>query len=794
MNKFLLVIIFILTAFSSYAQKGRIEGRVYNSANNEPLEFATIQVQGTLTGTTTSLEGKFIFENIDPGFVRLVVSYVGFETTVSPEVQVQGNQTAFIDIAAQESSTLIGEIVVRPNMSLKKIESPVSYVTVGVKELEKAAGVNRDVSKVLQTLPGVGSTDPNRNDLIVRGGGPSENVFYLDGIEIPIINHFATQGSSGGAVGIVNADFVREISFHTGAFPANRPNALSSVMEIRQKDGSPDRIHTQFAIGASDAGFTMDGPIGENSTFIVSARQSYLQLLFKLIGLPFLPTYNDFQLKYKLKINAKNELSIIGIGAIDNMTLNTELQQTGTEAQKYLLGYLPIYEQWNYAVGAVYKHFGEQWFDTWVLSRNQLSNQNYKHEENNESRPKTSDYRSQEAENKLRFERVYPNLPLKLLVGGGVTYAQYLNETDRRILTDGGVTNLAYRTDLNLWSYQAFLQLSDTYFDNRLALSLGINTIGNNYNQNMANPLKQLSPRFSASYRLNDKWDINANIGRYAMRPAYTTLGFKDAEGNYVNKNEQLKHIMSNQLIGGLGFRPNSHFLFNLEGFYKNYHNYPLSVVEGISIAGKGTDYGQIGDEEIVSTGKGRAYGLEFTGKLIDRNNLNSTVTYTLFTSEFTDNEGTFRPSNWDTRHTLNLISSYRFKDDWILSGRWRFVGGAPYSPIDKELSTDKAAWNITNRAYIDYENYNTLRLDNAHQLDLRIDKEFYFPKWMLNIYADVQNAYNFQSRNAPVYTNRDPQGNMMDDPANPTEKQLIREIESYTGTVLPTIGLMVKF
>ena len=793
MRKPIITLLLLVISLITYAQKGTIEGRVYNEKNNEPLEFATIQIQGTLIGVTTDLDGKFNITGVDPGFVRLIVSYVGFETTVSAEIQVQGNQKAFIDIAVPESSTLINEVVVRPNMNLKKIESPVSFATVGVKDIEKAAGVNRDVSKVLQTLPGVGATDPNRNDLIVRGGGPTENVFYLDGIEIPIINHFATQGSSGGVVGVINPDFVREINFYTGAFPASRPNALSSVMDIRQKDGSRDRIHTKLAVGASDAAFTLDGPIGEKSTFIVSARQSYLQLLFKLIGLPFLPTYNDFQVKYKYKIDQKNELSFIGIGAIDNMTLNTGLQETGTEAQRYLLNYLPIYEQWNYTVGAVYKHFSDRYFDTWVLSRNMLRNKNYKYENNDESRPKLSDYQSDEAENKLRFERSYPDLPVKILVGGGVTYAHYTNETNRKAFVNGSLTDMIYSTDLSLWGYQAFIQASDTYADDRLSLSLGINTIGNNYNNNMENPLNQLSPRFSASYRLNDKWDLNGNVGRYAMRPAYTTLGYKDADGNFVNQNEQLKHILSNQAIAGFEFRPSDITRFNLEGFYKQYGNYPLSVADGMSIAGKGTEYGQIGDEEIISTGNGRAYGMEFSGKLIDWKKLNSTVTYTLFKSEFTDSEGTYRPSNWDTRHMVNLISSYRLPRNWNISMRWRFVGGAPYSPVDMDLSTSKAAWSVTNQAYIDYENYNKLRLKNAHQLDLRIDKEFYYKKWMLNLYVDVQNAYNFQSENPPIYTNRDPGGEVMNDPANPGERQLLRELETYSGTVLPTIGIIVK-
>ena len=794
MKKVLILTFILALPLLAFAQKGTIKGRVFNAKSNEPIEFANILVQGTTIGSTSDLDGNYIFTGITPGFYRLVVSFVGFETAVSPEIQVQGNQTTFVDIPVTESALQIKEVVVRQNLNLKRIESPISVLSIGVQEIEKSAGANRDVSKVVQALPGVGATDPNRNDLIVRGGGPSENVFYLDGVEIPVINHFATQGSSGGAIGVINPDFVREINFYTGAFPANRTNALSSVMEIRQKDGSKDRVHSKLSVGASDAALTIDGPLSPKSTFIVSARQSYLQYLFKFIGLPFLPTYNDFQLKYKYEINKKNEITFIGIGAIDNLTLNTELQQTGTEAQKYLLSYLPIYKQWNYTVGAVYKHFGEGFIDNWVLSRNMLRNSNYKFENNDDTKPKTSDYTSDEAENKLRFERDYPYLPVKLKIGAGVRYSHYTNDTYRRLFYNNTVNELNYSTELNLFGYQAFAQASDEYLEDRLKLSLGVSMVGNNFNKNMKNPLNQLSPRLSASYNISEQVDFNANIGRYAAQPAYTTMGYRETTGGpLVNKNESLKYITSNQLIMGFEFRPKDKMRMTIEGFYKQYSNYPLSVREGISIASQGADYGQIGDEEIVSTGKGRAYGFEVLFKIMEWNNLNLTSTYTYFRSEFTDKNGIYRPSSWDTKHLLNLIASYKFRNSWNIATRWRFVGGAPYSPIDEALSTNRAAWNITNQPYLDYNNFNANRLSSNHQLDIRIDKEFFFKKWALNLYADIQNAYNFQSEKAPIYTNKDVNGVILADPNGDASKQGLRIIETYSGTVLPTIGLIIK-
>lgn len=793
MRELLVAFASLFLSVSLFAQKGSIKGRVMDARTNEPVEFVRIQIQGTTIGSMSDLDGHFSLEGITPGFVRLVASSVGFETTVSPEIQVQGNQITFVDIELIESSAALEEVTIRPNFNRKQVESPVSVLTLGVQEIEKSAGVNRDVSKAMQTLPGVGATDPNRNDLIVRGGGPSENVFYLDGIEIPVINHFSTQGSSGGVVGIINPDFVREVTFYSGAFPANRANALSSVMEIRQKDGSRDRVHSKLSVGASDAGITLDGPLGNKATFIASVRQSYLQLLFKAIGLPFLPTYNDFQVKYKYSFNDKNELTVLMLGAIDQMTLNTELEKTGTEGQRYLLGYLPEYNQWNYTIGGVYKHFGRTQVDTWVVSRNMLRNKNFKYVGNDKSNLKTFDYLSDEAENKLRFERLYTRLPVKLLVGGGLNYAHYTNSTAAKVFENGSITDKNYRTELGLFGYQAFAQVSDEYLNDRLKCSFGASAIGSNFNNRMRNLLAQFSPRFSVSYALSDQWDINANFGRYAMRPAYTSLGFKNQAGELVNRNENVTYIYSSQAIMGFEFRLAENIRMTLEGFYKHYANYPVSVADGICLASKGTEYGQVGDEAITSTGQGRAYGFELFGKILDWKHVNLTATYTFFRSEFTDKAGEYRPSSWDTKHMLNLLGSYKLPRNWNLSARWRFVGGAPYTPVDLERSTSKAAWGITNRAYLDYNRFNALRLPNSHQLDLRIDKEFYFRKWILNLYVDVQNLYVFQSASAPVYTNRDVNGAVMDDPIDPANRQHIRVIDTYSGTILPTIGLMVK-
>lgn len=792
MNKLYLLIVFISSFGVALPQQGMVHGRVYNAKDNQPLEFATVKIEGTNLGAITDMQGDFVISDIRPGFVHLLVSMVGFEPVRSVELQIQGNQTTFVDIALKEATTNLSEVLVRPNLLSKRNESPLSLQTLGVQQIEKSAGANRDVSKLVQTLPGVGATDPNRNDLIVRGGGPAENVFYLDGVEIPIINHFTTQGASGGVVGIINPDFVREISFYTGAFPASRSNALSSVMEIKQRDGASDRLHAKLSVGASDAALTLEGPIGNRSSVIVSARQSYLQWLFRLIRLPFLPTYNDFQIKYKYKLGTRHELSFIGLGAIDDMSLNRALQNSGTEAQRYILSYLPEYRQWNYTIGAVYKYYGKGHYDSWVLSHNMLRNGSIKYRDNDLKGERLSEYQSDELEYKLRYERTYTLLPFRLTFGVGLKHATYINDVYRYALVHGKSSKEAYIADMSLLAYSAFVQASDEYLGNRLKVSLGMGLAGNTLNAAMSNLFCQATPRLSISYALTKGMDLSASLGRYTMLPSYTTIGYRDGNGSYVNK-DKLRYITSSQAALGVEYRPGEHLLISAEGFYKSYTHYPISVSEGVSLASKGADYGQVGDEAVLPNGLGRAYGVELLARLLSWRQLSATATYTLFRSEFSDSQGVYRPSSWDTRHMINLLISYHFGQSWYVSARWRYVGGAPYTPIDMDLSTSKEAWRVRYKAYPDYERFNSLRLPAQHQLDLRFDKEFYFRHWLLNLYVDIQNAYLSSRSSAPIYTNLDTSGRVMDDPQSPQDRQRVRVLDYYSRTILPTIGLIVK-
>lgn len=798
MKKILLILVLLFQVVAVLAQNGKIQGRVYNANNNESLPFTNIVIWETNIGATADLDGNFSFTGIEPGYIRLAATSIGFEDYITEDILVTNAKSVYIEIPMIEKSVELEEVVVKASPFRKVEESPISMRTLDISEIEKNPGGNRDISRVIQSLPGVSSSVSFRNDVIVRGGGANENSFFLDDVEIPTINHFSTQGASGGPVGIINVDFIREVDYYSGAFPASKGTTLSSMFEFKMIEPNTDKLNFRGTVGASDLGLSVNGPITKNSGMLLSVRRSYLGFLFDALGLPFLPTYNDLQFKYKWKINQKNQLSIIALGAIDQFELNTGLENPD-ESQTFLLNALPVNEQWSYTAGLVYKHFRDKGFDTWVVSRNYLDNRAYKYFNNIEvDSLKIYDYTSTEAENKLRYEHLSRINGFKVSYGAGVNYAEYTNQTFQRIFTESSET-INYNSKLFLFNWGIFGQVSKSILKDRLMLSFGVRMDANNYSASMSNMLDQFSPRFSASYALNELFSLNFNTGRYYQRPAYTTLGFRDNSGELVNKDNGLTYISSDHIVGGVEFLPNDNSKFTVEGFYKWYNNYPFSVTDSISLANKGGGFGVVGDEEVVSTGKGRAFGFEVLAREKDLAGFNIILSYTFVRSEFKDTKNQYVPSAWDNRHILNITVLKKLKRNWDIGAKWRFVGGPPYTPYDLVKSSIRPAWDVQNAPYLDYGRFNTLRYGNFHQLDMRVDKKYFFDKWSLILYVDVQNLYNFKFTEQDLITNLDENGNPNIDPATadlPYEDQLylLRNLPSENGTVLPTIGIIVEF
>jgi hypothetical protein len=771
------------------AQTGVIEGKITNAFNKEPIAYAIVQVEATTFGATSDENGAYTITGLNPGMYNLKVSLIGYKPITIYEVQVKSANATFSNIEMEEISTVIQEAVITAQPFIKKEESPLSLSSIGVSEIKRNPGGNRDISKVIQSLPGVAVTSSFRNDIIVRGGSPNENRFYLDGIEVPTINHFSTQGASGGPVGLINVDFIQNVDFYSGAFPANRGNALSSVLEFKFKDARTDKPAYSFSLGSNDLAATIETPLTKNSTLIASWRRSYLQFLFQALDLPFLPKYDDFQFKGEIKPDQNNIIEIIGLGAIDKVTLNTSA--TPTEENQYVLSQIPTNQQWNYTIGGSWRHFTKNSYQTFVISRNYLNNSAQKYVDNDESNPdkKLLDYQSTEAENKIRVEETLRANDWKVNYGAGIEWADYTTTTFQKLANE---LTLNYSSKIGVFKYGAFGQVSKGILHKRLGLSFGTRLDGNNFNDHMANPLNQFSPRLSASYSLSEKIAINFNTGIYQQLPPYTTLGYRNTSGALVN--EDVQYIQSKHLVLGLEYNTSNNSRITLEGFYKLYSHYPMDLIDSISLANKGSDFGVIGNAPVTSTNKGRSYGLEFFFQQKLFHDFYGLLSYTFVRSEFQNFDGNYVASSWDYRHMLSITGGKLFKHNWEVGAKFRYNSGSPYTPYDLQASALKTNYDVTNSGIPDYTQLNTLRIEPFYQFDVRVDKKYNFKKWSLDIYLDIQNITNHTIQEQPYFSvERDNNGIPISNPDNP-DYYIPKSIDNVSGTVIPGIGIVVEF
>ena len=747
-------------------------------------------IVGLNKGGVTNAEGKFSIGQVPPGIYRLQASAIGYKTVTTPEY-ILSTRDLHIQIEMEENQTELEGVTVTASPFRRDIESPVSLRIIGLQEIEKSPGANRDISRIVQSYPGVAfSPIGYRNDLIVRGGSPSENRFYLDGVEIPNINHFSTQGASGGPVGILNADLIREVNFYTGAFPTDKGNALSSVLDFKLRDGDMERNSLKATLGASEVSLASNGHLGKKTSYLVSVRQSYLQFLFDMLGLPFLPTFTDAQFKLKTRFDARNELTVLGLGGIDKMKLNTKADD---EDNEYILSYLPKIQQETFTLGAVYRHYAGAHVQSVVASHSYLNNRNTKYQQNDESDPDhlMLRLRSTEQNTQLRLENSSSFRNWKVTVGTSLDYSQYSNTTFQKVYTDRAQT-FDYHTYLGIMRWGLFGTINYTSIDERFTASLGLRADANNYSAAMKDLSDQLSPRLSLSYQLTEHWSLSGNAGLYYQLPPYTALGFKNNNGLYANK-YALRYMQVSQGSIGLNWRKGDTFEVSVEGFYKDYDKIPLSVADGIPLTCKGNDYGVIGNELLTSTAQGRSYGAELLLKWLVAKKLNLASSFTLFKSEYrTDKESEYIASAWDNRFIFNLRGTYNLPRHWSVGMKVSCIGGAPYTPYDADKSSLVTAWNAQGKPYYDYTRYNEERLPAFTQVDIRIDKTFYLKRCMLGFYIDLQNIAGSKLKQADVLMST----GVIKNPDAPIAEQryVMKSLKQESGTLLPTLGITFEY
>ena len=813
MKNFFLIVLSLFLLNTTFAQNtGIISGTIIDKYSQQPLAGFSIIVDDAKNGTFSDKEGKFSIKNLGTTAHTLRFSFVGFTPITKYNVIVSsGNETVF-NIELVPEATNLGDVVVttkRLNVKAASLETPLSVQRLTTEEIKANPGGNFDISRVIQTLPGVGGTAATagfRNDIIIRGGAPNENVFYLDGIEIPVINHFATQGSAGGPTGILNVSFIEDVKLSSSAFDARVDNALSSVFEFKQKKGNTNKVQGNIRLSGNELAATFDGPLSKNkkNTFLASVRRSYLQFLFQAIDLPIRPNFWDMQFKTTHQLNKKTTLTFLGVGAIDEFSFAAPRKTTPEKL--YTLNSNPSIEQNNYTIGASIRKIIPNGYWNLAISRNYFNNQLEKYENNLGpiKGAQTLFSKSTEAENKLRFDVTKNIKDWKITYGTSVQLVNFTSNTFQIIqpaVTDNNgniVTNAVtanFNSAINFVKAGAFIQVGKRLLNNRLAISAGLRTDGNSFTNNGWNFLETISPRISASYVLANRWNLNATIGRYNKIQPNTILGFQQ-NNQLVNKNSA--YTISNHYVLGIEHLKSDATRFTIEAFYKQYSNVPVSIKDGISLSNLGADFNVLGNEAVVTNGKGRSYGVEFFAQQKLTKRFFGVLSYTFFKSEYTNANAKYAASSWDNQHLLSITWGYKFKRNWELGLKFRYQGGVPFTPFDEAAS--RANYLTLGQGTMNYNLVNTQRLNAFNASDIRIDKKWNYKKVTLDLYIDITNWYASKAPGLAQYTfkRNDDNTAFLTTDGQPIQKNGGNAIPfillNNDAQITPTIGFIVEF
>ena len=725
----------LLITMVSAQSNGTLTGQVIDNKTLLPLEGATVLIEGTSIGVITGTDGYFSIQDVTPQTYSIVASFLGYTSETKFNVIVKSVGTADLLFKLEEDNQILDEVVVVKSSFRTTKETPLSTQSLSAVEIETYPGGNNDIAKVAQSLPGISpSIGGFRNDFIIRGGAPNESVYYLDGIEIPNINHFSTQGSAGGPVGMLNVDFIRNVTLSSSAFGAEYDNPLSGVLAFEQRDGNTKDFAAKVRVGASEAGITINTPLFKgnkersNTTLMLSARRSYLQFIFELVGLPIRPDYWDYQWKLTHNFDTYNSISFIGLGSIDDFSVvapdEFDAEQQATIEQ------VPIIQQRTTTLGLSwirkFKSGNGRMLTT--LSTNRLQNLFSRFRENESKSGLLFENDAIEQETKLRSKITQYSGDWKYSYGFNLQLSKYSNATLSLL------ENFNYATSINFTKYGLFGKASRSYFNERLSLSLGVRLDADSFTTG-SSLIDNFSPRVAASYRLteDERWKVNASVGRYFKMPTYTMLGFQDLAGNFINQNN--RYTQSDHYVVGVEYNWSPTSRITIEGFLKDYSQYPVSVLDQVSLANKGGGFEVLGNEPIVDSGEGQSYGMEVLFQQKLTKNFYGVLAYTYFFSQFSQENGPLLPTVWDSRNLLSFTGGYKLKRNWEVSLRYRYAGKTPYVPTDVAASLADYP-----RIVLDYNRLGDVSLEAFTQGDIRIDKKWNFKRLSFNFYLEVQN------------------------------------------------------
>lgn len=720
------LIVSIHTQYLFSQQRGNLNGIILDKNTQNLLSNINVKIIGTNFATKSLNDGSFRFENIPVGIYELEFSSIEYKTYIETNVIITTGIERELIVELVGIST--EEVLVTEDRFVKPSNVSTSFKSLSFEEIRRFPGGLEDIGRVIQSLPGISLTSDGRNDLIVRGGSPVENLFIVDGFEVFNINHFGSQGATGGPVSILNLDFVNKVNFLTGGFSAKYGDKLSSVVEIQQRNGNSDKFFGKINLSATGIGANFEGPVmkKQKSSWLFSIRRSYLDIIFNASGFSFVPEYTDLQFKTNFNLNQKNFLEFNFFGAIDKVRFNNNTEENIQNNLNILTN-----NQKSYSSGIAWKNIlNKSSFINISVSHNLV---NYFYSKRDQNFIETFRNHSKESELQLKADysnKLKSNFFINLGISGKSINLNYDIDKDTDTLSVINPETGTYyilpdvKIKKNTRTYKASVYAETVYsFLNRFRLITGLRYDYFDY----IDSKNYISPRTSLSITITPKLNINFAYGIFYQSPSNIWLA-----GN--EKNKSLRNIRADHYIAGIEYYFDDKTRLTLEGYYKKYKFYPVSVNRPYLILANNSGFetqNSFGLEELISSGYGDAKGIELLIQKALSNNFYGALNISISDINYTALDGIKRKSDWNNKFIFNLNMGYKLGKTWEFSAKFRIAGGRPYTPINP------------NDGSINYNLYNSENLPVYHRLDIRAEKKFFFSKWSLITYIDIQNLYN---------------------------------------------------
>ncbi len=755
----MLGIIFMPALFS--AQNGEICGRVIDLKSKQPLPGVNIIIAGLNKGTVSDNNGDYRITDIENGIYNVSYSYIGYRTRTKTDIFVRRGKSSFVEVELDRQAIEQDEVVVTSGYFENPEIAPASFQSMNYEEVRRAPGVREDVSRMIQNMPGVNFTSDDRNDLVIRGGSPTEVLFYVDDFELPNPNHFGTQGATGGPMSLINTEFVNKLNFYSGGFNSTLGNKLSGALDIKLREGNRKDYGAKIDLNFGGVGGYLEGPFdGGAGSFYLSFHRSFLELLESVMGYGGIPVYNNLQGKADYNFGPGNRLSVLFIGGDDKINIDHETDvndfQTGTKdtveyqdisflSRQYTTG-IKLRTIWGKAFFTkliLSRSFNRyditSWFlDIWgerIEGENELSNKS------ESERDKTFSNISTEKITTARLTGdFFLGQPLSISFGGYLKLNSFNHDiiytpSKPDIPDEYGILPVGFRVNEKISN-----ELKYGGFINTSSIMLKVLTL----NAGLRGDYFQLTENFTLSPRLNLKISPNENFSIYGAAGRY----YQSPEFIWLTTNHEnidiLKDAGCDHLVVGINLLLGSSTQLKVEGYYKKYFDYPVSADSGyemISLANAGAEYGtNLKARKLVSEGEGISKGFDISLRQALVSSIYYQLSYSWSDTKHKALDNIFRRGEFDNRHIFNLIFGVRFSDEYELSMKYRYASGRPYTPYNINASL------AAGEGILDLEKLNDREYKFYSRLDLRFDHREFLSFGALVEYISVENIFDTQN------------------------------------------------